>query len=53
MDEKPAEDTTSDKTEDVEEAVPESEATKSNIVGRKLDISNGEILAESETGKTT
>lgn len=49
MAEKPAEETLSDKTEDEAEL----EATKSNIVGRKLDITNGEILAESETGKTT
>lgn len=53
MADNPAEETMSDKTEDVEEAVVESEASKSNIVGRKLDISNGEILAESETGKST
>lgn len=50
MAEKPAEETMAEKPEDAQQ--PESEATRTNVVARKLDISNGETVAESETGKT-
>lgn len=55
--EKPADDATAEKPADEAAAekpadAPETDATRSNNVGRKLDISNLETLSESETGKS-